>query len=551
MKYISNANFDIKFLSEPNFSKVKRLSEESVDLNEVEKNFDVLHEQMNDMPHNVLDSNALCLDISELNDSVSKTFLYLIGPVFNYFSRNKKNIQSINSIMKEYLPEGDKILNMLEGRVCLLQYIVCLADGENKYLIKDPFKLYNQGIALINFKKMDEDIQLISLGGGLSARQDNLLLLTGIQENITFWNYGLVSVLWENFGYKYSSKYGLAVLNSGYLQEVIRMFRGRYAVYAEKFYDEMQEQKISDIMDMFYLLSKHEIDLKCNSLRIQYAELAYMYSPFVEESRKKDIGILFDILWKVFCDCEIARVYIEENEYKTRKNICEVGSQDRTTRVHIIFSLINNDIYSLRIDMPHKGVEYVHINLQELHREHIYDSAMPIMDDEVLEEVKTLLDGNIEQYFYESGEDLWWFRIGFMKKIEEIDDELKVRRLREIFERQKHFEVKIISDGYELFNDFKYYLKLYLSNFVQINHPFDIVKEIILYRCVLWSREMTEQLYPGIDTEAEIDEKIHTYITAIKKELYNVTEGFSEKELDELTWREAVELLVGEFWNMS
>lgn len=534
MKYISNANFDEKVIFEQNFSKDKILPKEETDLNE-----------------NVFDSNTLCLDISELNDSISKTFLYLTAPVFNYFSRNKKNIQFINSIMKECLPEGDKILYILEDRVCLLKNIVCLADGENKYWIKDPFKLYNQGIALIHFKKMDEDIQLISLGGGLSERQDNLLLLVGIQETITFWNYGLVSVLWENFGYKYSSKYGLAVLNGGYLQDVISMFKGRYSVFAEKFYDEIHEQKISDIMDMFYLLSKHEIDLKCNSLRIQYAELAYMYSPFVEESRKKDIGILFDILWKVFCDCEIARVYIEENEYKTRKDICEVGRQDRTTRIHIIFSLKNNDIYSLRIDMPHKGVEYVHINLQELYQGHVYDSAVPIMDDEVLEEVKTLLDGNIEQFFYESGEDLWWFRIGFMKKIEEIDDEQKVQRLRDIFERQKHFEVKIITDGYELFNDFKYYLKLYLSRFVQINHPFDIVKEILMYRCVLWSREMTELLYPGIDTEAEIDEKIHIYITAIKKELYNLAEGFSERELDELTWREVVELLVGEFWNMS
>lgn len=550
-KYLSKIYVDKINVFEETFYKCEAIQDEEWDYIVGEDCLDEVFEQYQDMVENVFDKNALCLDISELTDSVSKTFLYLIAPVFDYFVRNKKNIQYINSILKECIFEWDKILNMLGSRLCLLHHIVCLKDMKGTYWIRNPFKLYNLGMALVQFKKMDEDIELISLGETLDARQENFLLLVGIQENVTFWNYGLVSVLWDNFGYKYSSKYGFAVLNNGYLQDVIRIFKVRYAIFAEKMYTEMYVQNEIDIIKMFYLYSKHEIDLKCNSLRMQYAELAYMYSPFVEESRKKDIGILFDILWKVFCDCEIAKVYVEEYEYKTEKPINEVGSCDRTTRVHIIFSLKNNDIYSLRIDMPHKGVEYVHINLQEIQNEHVIDSAMPILCDEKLQEVKELLAGDMKKYFYESGEDLWWFRINFLKKIEEIDDEIKVEKLRNIFEKQKHFEVKISNDGYELFNEFKYYLKMYLSDFIQINTPIDILKEIVMYRCVLWGREMLEQIFLGIDTKEVIDKKICKYIGVIKKELYSTIKGFSESEWNEFTYKDVLEFLLDEFWNMN
>lgn len=553
MKYLSEA-FSIndiypfeQYLSEHELQKEELEADEPENL--MEDYFDELHKLTKDLVYNSFDSNALCMDISELNDSISKTFLYLIAPVFNYFRRNKENITYINAIMKECIPEWEKIIHMLDGRLCLLYFIVCMTDREKRFWIYDPFKLYNQGIALVHFKKMDEDIQLISTGSGMTARQDNLLLLERVQETVTFWNYGLVSVLWENYGYKYSSKYGMAVLNNGYLQHVIQMFRSGYSIFAENFYAEIFAEKTSDIIDMFYLFSKHEIDLKCNSLRIQYAQLAYMYSPFVEESRKKDIAVLFDILWRITCDCEIARVYIEENEYKPRKKLCEVGRMDRTTRVHIIFSLKNNDIYSLRIDMPHKDVEYVHINLQEIKGEHVVDSAMPVMDNEAVEEIKELLKEKINQYFYESGEELWWFRIGFLDKIVKIEDEVKVHRLKEIFEHQRHFEVKITNDGYELFNDFKYYLKMYLSKSVQINQPFEIGEEIVKYRCVLWSRDMLEQLFLDIGDDKKIDEKINLYMKTIKKELLSVEKGFSAKEFNELTWRDILELLMEEFWN--
>ncbi len=42
------------------------------------------------------------------------------------------------------------------------------------------------------------------------------------------------------------------------------------------------------------------------------------------------------------------------------------GSDDATTRFSIIFSACNDDVYLLRIDLPHKGEEKLHLNMQEL-----------------------------------------------------------------------------------------------------------------------------------------------------------------------------------------
>ena len=38
--------------------------------------------------------------------------------------------------------------------------------------------------------------------------------------------------------------------------------------------------------------------------------------------------------------------------------------------------------------MPHKGVEYVHMNLQEIRGDKILDTAMPLLDNNILVDYK-------------------------------------------------------------------------------------------------------------------------------------------------------------------
>ncbi len=496
----------------------------------------------------VFSDDVICLDVSELDSSISKTFLYLITPIFDYYSANESNLLLICSKLEECIYEWEKIINMLDGKLSTLKKVICIKGIDNKYFINDCFKLYNLGMALVQFKRLDEDIASIVIGGYLPEKKENLYRLIGIQQTITYWNYGLVSVLWDNFGYKYSNKYGFSKLINGYLQNVIQLFKKRYSILADDEYDKLCGDLSKDYADMFYLYSKHEIDLKCNTIRIQFAELAYMYSPFVYESRKKDIGVLFDVMWSILSDGEIARIYIEEYEYKTQKNINDIGRNDHTTRIHIIFSLINEDIYSLRIDMPHKGVDYVHFNLQELKNGYVSDSAMPILSKEKVNEMNKFLGVEMKYFFYEVGEGVWWFRTNYLELIENIEDEDKADYLRQIFEEQKHYELKIENDGYELFNEFKYYLKLYLSECIQCNYQIDIGKEIVIYRCVLWARKMLEYTMPGLETK-EFELVIDRYKELIISLLLDYTDGFTEEDWNILGYRDILEYIIDEFWN--
>lgn len=119
--------------------------------------------------------------------------------------------------------------------------------------------------------------------------------------------------------------------------------------------------------------------------------------------------------------------------------------------------------------------------------------------------------------------------------------------MEEIFEKQQHFEVKISSDGYALFNDFKPYLKVYLSKFIQNNQPFEIVEEISKYRCVLGSRMWVDEMLLKLVR----NEKICLDKKMMKEEVFKVVTGFSAEEFNELTCKDILEMLIGEIWDIG
>ena len=69
-------------------------------------------------------------------------------------------------------------------------------------------------------------------------------------------------------------------------------------------------------------------------------------------------------------------------------------SDDNTTRMQLIFSLENNDdIYILRIDMPHKGEEKLHINMEECIESGVVASGFPLkFDGEKSLKLRKILD---------------------------------------------------------------------------------------------------------------------------------------------------------------
>lgn len=490
-------------------------------------------------------SNETGLDISELNESVTKTFAFYLLSVFEYFSADRRNLDKITDVLSQNLPEWEKIEDILEQRICLFRHLDFLQDREARYDREDRFGLYTPVIALYHFSELDKNIRAVSFSNAGNCAEDNYYNIIKIQETVIHWNSGMASVLWNIAGYKYSDKGGFMKWGNPYLQDVVRIFRERYAVF-----DELNRHNIPqdwiDMTDMFYLMSRQEIDMKFNIIRLQYAQLAYIMSPFVKEAYKADINLLFDILWKIFENAEVARVYIEENEYKSHKEISQIGRADRTTRLHFIFSLANQDVYSLRVDMPHKGVEYVHLNMQEIRDGTVKEAAVPVWESEQIDELRGLLGEDFKSLFYQSGEGVWWFRCHFEDMAENISGETVKKRLLEIYNERRHFHFDIQSDGYELFNDFKYYLKMFLSKLVQSAKELDIKTDIHRYRVNLWGRTAVENLLPGIDSEEVFSKKMKLIEENVLRELPQLMSGFTDEEWKKFSRRELLELLVFE-----
>lgn len=114
----------------------------------------------------------------------------------------------------------------------------------------------------------------------------------------------------------------------------------------------------------------------------------------------------------------------------------------KTTGMKIFFALENTDRFCLRIDFPHDGADYLHINLHEPYSE----TAMPLNSEQYsLIEKKY---GNLSDIFFHFG-NLYWFRYHFVSKLEKChlvkEDEIDNNRFKtdmmELFSEQSHYRM--------------------------------------------------------------------------------------------------------------
>lgn len=82
----------------------------------------------------------------------------------------------------------------------------------------------------------------------------------------------------------------------------------------------------------------------------------------------------------------------------------------KTTGIKLFFSLENTDRYCLRIDFPHEGVDYLHLNLHEPHRQ----TAIPLNYKQYNMLKKQY--GDLSNLFFSFG-NMYWFRYDFIEKL--------------------------------------------------------------------------------------------------------------------------------------
>ncbi len=114
----------------------------------------------------------------------------------------------------------------------------------------------------------------------------------------------------------------------------------------------------------------------------------------------------------------------------------------KTTGMKIFFALENSDRYCLRIDFPHEGAEYLHLNLHEPHRQ----TVIPLNYKQYSMLKKQY--GDLSNLFFNFG-NMYWFRYNFIEKLNkcsliegcENNNRNFIADIKTVFFRQSHYRL--------------------------------------------------------------------------------------------------------------
>lgn len=220
---------------------------------------------------------------------------------------------------------------------------------------------------------------------------------------------------------------------------------------------------ISDIVLGFELLIvKRKTDILELILALICIYKSYEYEEYMQDYAKQLIDLIQEIM---FCG-EIHKIYIQMKEYNIEIPMDERGSDDATTRFSIIFTASNDDIYLLRIDLPHKGEEKFHLNLHEYINGKLVATGYPLDDDiKNNERLRDLLGNKFDEIFFRN-EGHIWFKADFENRLEKmnIGQETK-KELLTLFKYRCHYPIVFNVNDENKYVEFLEEMKEYLVSF--------------------------------------------------------------------------------------
>lgn len=239
------------------------------------------------------------------------------------------------------------------------------------------------------------------------------------------------------------------------------------------------------------------IHRKCSCLRMLFGILALEKSIQYNYYERKYIQSFIDVFLMIFYEADVHNIVINAKPYSGASEKADfVNSRMATTRMQVIFTLQNRDVFSLRIDMPHKGMPRIHLNLEEISQKKVISSGIPLEKNKIHKNLlKKLSEKSYSSLFFETTSQIW-FRSGFEEKLRTLDllQENK-KHLSKIFKHQAHLkiyvtkltrseEMTVVSDICDVLNRVQIeggsYNTIRKDNQVIYNRIIDIKRRIIL-----------------------------------------------------------------------
>ena len=217
--------------------------------------------------------------------------------------------------------------------------------------------------------------------------------------------------------------------------------------------------EICQMIDLLYV--RKQLAFQKILIALHFLRCSPEYDAFYEECSNVLIKILSELL---YCG-EIYKIYLQEGYFDESVEAKDRGAHDYTTRISIILRMENEDIYILRIDLPHKGENAIHLNFEEVVGDSIIPSGIPFQFNEYKDVLKMLSDEEIQCLFYEM-HNQYWFRTKAKSNIKKLKLEQKIeKKVIKIFDIQSHKDIPIESVQAGEFNDYLEELKKYILRF--------------------------------------------------------------------------------------
>lgn len=116
-------------------------------------------------------------------------------------------------------------------------------------------------------------------------------------------------------------------------------------------------------LQILYRITDYELKSHANSMYIIVVSQILKHASFSNESIRSIGAELYENLHFLLKDARLITIHTNHRYQDLRKKFHDrTRRTDNTTRLHLLYGFDNYDSYSLRLDLPHEGIGWIHYN---------------------------------------------------------------------------------------------------------------------------------------------------------------------------------------------
>ncbi|WFR59894.1 hypothetical protein QA584_12675 [Anaerocolumna sp. AGMB13025] len=382
---------------------------------------------------------------------------------------NLKNISEVEFITEKLISESEYIKKLSLDKISkeeIGELDDLIMESDELQIIRNVNSgIYNICGLLVDIDRMEINKQEIMDAMELKMYQETIIAINKMINGLIFVNLGVSNFIMDiNRGNKFSftKHYNLEPdIYNGLIEQKKLQYINLY-----KDQRNVKESENEDLYSVSNLLLGYDLLIVKQKLAVFKFFLALiciqrsleypMYMRMFAE-------ILIDILQEIMFCGSLHRLYVQMKEINTSKPTDERGKEDATTRLSITFSIANDDIFIMRIDFPHKGENFLHINMCESVKGRIVATGYPMEDiPENRIHLRNLTKDKYDKLFFHLNGYIW-----YKSNFENVLNKLKLREenkkeLSKEFCKACHHKIPFNSNNeqqqIEFFNELKEYL---------------------------------------------------------------------------------------------